>query len=131
MLHVFRVENGTLGLNCRTDDERVIPGKLIAALEREGFRVQPGRRVDAQHGLEDSFKIKLSRLNGHRRYQSPGRNIEELLYHLKAHDALQGTETLPDQFRCLEFLDQIAPVDRIDEDVRVQKTSTAHSIRLS
>jgi hypothetical protein len=65
----------------------------------------------------------------HRLGEASQCHIEEFLHHLIADDALLRRQGLADEFRGFPGLRGGALIEGIDEDIRIQEESIAHSIR--
>jgi hypothetical protein len=85
--------------------------------------------MHGEQRAEDRAQILLSVRRLHRLGEPSQGHIEEFLHDLIADDALLRGQGLADELRGFLGFRGGALIELIDEDVRIQKESIAHSIR--
>ena len=127
MLQVLRVEDRATGFAGCADDQRVIPLKIVGRVQPQRLFVESQGGVNLEQRTKDAREVLLAVLEVHAAFETFQGEVEELLNHLVAHGAFVSGERLADQFGCNAGFGRIVVGRGVDEDVRVQKESIAHS----
>ena len=96
--------------------------------DSECLHEQTWRRLYGQERFENCGKVFFRGDNCEGFVESGKRYIEEFLHDLIADDALLGRQGLADQLGGRRCFRGGASIEGIDEDIRIQKESIAHSI---
>jgi len=79
-----------LPLDCRGNDQRIVPGKTILLAQSKGILVKLLRRVDGKQRAKDSCQIAFGIGNAHCRMRETAQShVEEFLDYLIANDSVQ------------------------------------------
>src|SRR5579863_6857905 len=95
----------------------------------QGLRVERLRRMYAEQGAENRAEILPGIGRRHWLGELLQSQIKEFLDDLIANDAFLGRKGFADQLRRLSCLRGGGSIERVDENIRVQKESIAHSFR--
>jgi len=130
VLEVLSVETIAPRLESTGYDQRVVPGKPALGVEMQCLRIQYLGRMDSEQRVKDRAQILISLRWLHRLGEPPQGHIEEFLDDLIADDSLLRRQRVANDLCGFSGFDGVALVEGIDKDVRVQKESIVHSIRL-
>ena len=128
VLKIFAAEYFAARLKGCRDDERVVPGKVVAASEIEGTQEQTRRRMNHQQRLQGGVPIPLNLIERHRSFERFPGYRNEFLSNLKADHARARRERISDEILGSLGLLGSLQVKGVDKNVGVEKVSSvAHS----
>ena len=129
VLEILRKKQIAPRLDRSRDDQGVVPRKPALGVKMQCLRIQRLGRMHAEKRAEDRAQILLGVRGLHRLGEPSQGHIEKFLHNLVADDALLRCQGLADELRSSLSFRGGALIERINEDIRIQKESIAHSIR--
>lgn len=129
MLEVFAIERVALRFNRGGNNQRVVPRETKFRAEAKRFAEECRRRMHGEEWAERGGEVLVGFSRGHRSFKVPHRDIEKFLDDLIANEPYLRLDCVRDELCSFCSFCGCGRVEGIDEDVGVEKKSTAHSFR--
>lgn len=129
VLEILAEKAATATLDCRAYNKRIPPRQGIVLLKVDGGIHKLTTGLDMPERLDQRTIDRGCLLGAERNRSFAEHDVEPFLHYLIAHTAITGLVGACDPFLRHGLFARLGGVDRIDQQVRVQKKLTAHCAR--